>query len=236
MAVLEDTMWWYRALHAGLIERLGRLSLPNGARVLDAGCGTGGLLRRIGQTMPEINRIGLEYDHRAACIAVAKSTAPVLNGSANALPFPTGNFDAIVSADVLYHVQVDEAAALAEFYRCLKSGGGLLLNLPAYNWMKSSHDKYIHTRRRYTARGASQMVETAGFRIAGFGYWNSFLFPLMLMYRMTIGRTRAESDLRAYPHWQDRLFYAITAVERSMARIGFRLPFGGSVWIWAVKP
>lgn len=229
-------MWWYRALHAGLIDRLGWLSLPIGAHVLDAGCGTGGLLRRIGQMMPGLELIGLEYDAQAAGIAAAKSAALVLNGTVNALSFPTGNFDAIVSADVLCHSQVNEATALTEFHRCLKSGGSLLLNLPAYEWMKSSHDRHVHTRRRYTATGARRMIEAAGFHVAGIGYWNSLLFPIMLLHRMTIGRAREESDVQAFPLWQDRLFYAITAIERSMARIGFRLPFGGSVWVWAVKP
>src|SRR4030095_10515629 len=69
MAALEDTMWWYRALHAGLVARLRRLSLPDGARVLDAGCGTGGLLRRVGQAMPGLKLTGLEYDGEAAAIA-----------------------------------------------------------------------------------------------------------------------------------------------------------------------
>jgi ubiquinone/menaquinone biosynthesis C-methylase UbiE len=236
MAALEDTMWWYRALHAGLIDRLRRLSLPNGARVLDAGCGTGGLLRRVGQTMPGLELTGLEYDARAAAIAAAKSAAPVLKGTVNALSFATDNFDAIISADVLCHSQVNEAAALTEFHRCLKSGGSLLLNLPAYEWMKSSHDRHVHTQRRYTATSARNVIEAAGFRVAGIGYWNSLLFPIMLLHRMTVGRTKEQSDVQAFPPWQDRLFYAITGLERSMARMGFRLPFGGSVWVWAVKP
>jgi SAM-dependent methyltransferase len=95
MAAVEDTMWWYRALHARLIDRLDQLSLAVGARVLDAGCGTGGLLRRIGQTMPELERIGLEYDLKAAKIATAKATAPVLSGTVNAMPFRAGAFDVI---------------------------------------------------------------------------------------------------------------------------------------------
>ena len=236
MAVLEDTMWWYRALHARLIEGLGRLHLPAGARVLDAGCGTGGLLCRIGQVMPELDRVGLEYDAEAAGSAAGKSVAPVVTGTVNTLPFSACSFDVIISADVLYHNQVDDAMASREFHRCVKSGGSLLLNLPAYDWMKSSHDRHLHTRRRYTVVSARRMVETAGFLVAGSGYWNCPLFPLLLLHRMSIGCARATSDVQAFPLWQDKLFYAITIIERSMARAGLRLPFGSSVWVWAVKP
>jgi SAM-dependent methyltransferase len=235
MAAVEDSMWWYRALHDGLIDRLGWLSLTVGACVLDAGCGTGGLLRRIGQTMPGLERIGVEYDAQAAGIAAAKSGAAVLGGTVNAMPFPAGKFDAIVSADVLCHRRVDEAAALAEFHRCLQPGGSLLLNLPAYAFMKSIHDRRVDNSHRYTATGARRLVEKAGFRVVGSGYWNSLLFPPMLLHRLTTGRISAESDLRVFPAWLDRLFYAIFRVERRMASVGLRLPFGGSVWIWAVK-
>jgi SAM-dependent methyltransferase len=236
MAALEDTMWWYRALHDRLIERLGRLRLRPGARVLDAGCGTGGLLRRLGQAAPALEYLGVEYDAAAVDIAGGKTAAAVRCGSVNALPFPAGHFDAVLSADVLCHANVDEAAALGEFFRCLKPGGSLLLNLPAYDWMKSTHDARVHNVRRYTTGRARRLAEAAGFRIAGLGYWNSLLFPLMLLHRLTARRVDGESDVQAFPAWQNRLFYATTAAERRLARRGLRLPFGGSVWVWAVKP
>jgi SAM-dependent methyltransferase len=236
MAALEDTMWWYRALHDGLIERLDRLALSPEARVLDAGCGTGGLLRRLGQAAPRMERVGVEYDTVAVEIAGSKSGAPVYHGSVNGLPFPGDHFDAVLSADVLCHANVDEKAALSEFLRCLKPGGSLLLNLPAYEWMKSSHDAHVQNVRRYTAGGARRLAQATGFRIEGLGYWNSLLFPVMVLHRLFRGRVKAESDVQAFPPWQDRLFYAIAAFERRLARRGFRLPFGGSVWVWAVKP
>lgn len=236
MAALEDTMWWYRALHDGLIDRLGRVGLSPGARVLDAGCGTGGLLRRLGHASPTLERVGLEYDVGAAEIARRKSETTVVHGSVNELPFPGHHFDAVLSADVLCHANVDEAGALDEFRRCLKPGGSLLLNLPAYEWMKSSHDTHVQNVRRYTAARARRLVQAAGFRIAGLGYWNSLLFPVMVLHRVVRGRAKAESDVQLFPPWQDRLFYAVTGLERRLAQRGLRLPFGGSVWVWAVKP
>jgi len=236
MAALEDTMWWYRALHDRLLERLRRLQLEPGARVLDAGCGTGGLLLRLTRAEPELEYVGLDYDPEAVDLAGAKTGAAVHCGSVNALPFPADHFDAILSADVLCHAQVDESSAMRELSRCLKPGRSLLLNLPAFNWMRSSHDVHVHTVRRYTTASARRLAETTGFRIAGAGYWNSLLFPLVLLYRLTAGRSKSESDVQPFPPWQDRLFYAVTAAERRLTSRGFRPPFGSSVWVWAVKP
>jgi len=236
MATLEDTMWWYRAMHERLIEQLKHLQLEPGARVLDAGCGTGGLLLRLTRDAPELDYVGVEYDAEAVDIAEAKTGATVQRGSLNALPFPTGHFDAILSTDVLCHRQVDESLAMSELIRCLKPGKSLLLNLPAYNWMKSSHDLHVHTARRYTAASARRLAEATGFRIAGAGYWNTLMFPLVLLYRLTAGRNRKQSDVQSFPPWQDRLFYAVTVAERRLTSRGFRPPFGASVWVWAVKP
>ncbi len=47
MADVEDRMWWYRGLHdvvLAALDRWGPRPLPS---LLDAGCGTGGLLRRL---------------------------------------------------------------------------------------------------------------------------------------------------------------------------------------------
>lgn len=236
MAALEDTMWWYQALHDRLIDRLRRLQLHPGARVLDAGCGTGGLLRRLSRELPGFEYTGVERDAEAVRIADGKGTSSVVTGDVNELPFDSDHFQAIVSADVLCHREVDAKAALREFHRCLQPGGALILNLPAYNWLKTSHDLHVHNERRYTATEAKQLVESSGLRASGAGYWNTLLFPLILFYRLTAGRGKKESDVRAFPPWQDRLFYAATLAEQRLARRGVRPPFGGSVWITAVKP
>jgi len=159
-------MWWFAALHANLLLLGRRIEAPDaGSRLLDAGCGTGGLLARLSCALPDRDAIGLDADPFACERAAAKSGRPVCAGSVNALPFADGAFGAIVSADVLCHEGVDERAALAQFHRVLCEHGVLILNLPAYSWLMSAHDKAVANVRRYTRRRVARLLESAGFRL-----------------------------------------------------------------------
>jgi len=226
-------MWWYRAVHARLIDTLasrpGIASLP----LLDAGCGTGGFLRRLGTASPR-DSFGLDYNARAAGRAAAKSGRPVTAGTVNALPFPDGAFGAAVSVDVLSHAGADQALALAELRRVLAPGATLVLNLPAYEWMFSAHDVRVHNARRYTARRAAALLRGAGFTHVSARYWNGLLLPLMILQRKVLARGSGHaSDVGSFPPWVDRLLHGVTEIERRAAP---SLPAGGSVLLAATRP
>jgi len=229
---VEDGMWWYRALHARVIAALrrnpGEPSLP----LLDAGCGTGGLLRRLAEAFPGRPLAGLDVAEEA--IARARRKVPQVAlavGSIAALPFDNARFGAIVSCDVLCHRLVDEAAALAEFRRVLVPGGALVLNLPAHQWLHSAHDRRVHNARRYSRAGLRRTLEIAGFVPVSLGFWNSLLLPLMVVQRKVLGRFRAQdsSDVAAFSPPIDAIFRAVTDTEAALARLGLRFPAGGSL-------
>jgi SAM-dependent methyltransferase len=236
MHAVEDRMWWYRALRALVVRMLtpALRGLDVSGPVLDAGCGTGGMLSRLGPAIAGHETAGLEYDGMAARLAATKSSRPVAVGSANELPFGTGLLAGYVSLDVLCHGNVDPARALAEARRCLAPGGVALFNLPAYPWLLSAHDKRVHNERRFTRGQARTLLAGHGFRIVRASYWNTFLFPLMLLHRLT-ERADAESDVRDYPAWLDALFTAILGMERSLIAAGVSFPFGGSLLVVAVR-
>lgn len=232
MNSLEQDFWWYRALHATICQRLLALQLPAGSNVLDAGCGTGGMLAHLLQQAPQYHYRGLEWDAAAAAMAQQKTGLAIARGSVNAMPFADAQFAAILSQDVLYHRNVDEWAMLAECNRCLQPGGHLLLNVAAFQWMASAHDEHVHGARRYTAARLRELLQQHGFTVVRSGYWNSFLFPLMMLQRLTVGRHKASSDVKTVPAWQNRLFFAVLDLER---RLQLQLPFGGSAWIHGRK-
>jgi hypothetical protein len=65
-------------------------------------------------------------------------------------------------------------------------------------------------------------------------YWNSALFPLMLLQRLT--HRRGASDVALLPVPIERLFHAIVVAEAWLADRGWRFPFGGSILATAVRP
>lgn len=227
----ESRMWWYRALHARLAAALADIQGP----ILDAGCGTGGLLAHLDHhpLAPHPARHGLEFNPEAAALAARKSGALITRGSINAMPYANSTFAAAVSADVLCHAAVDPAAALAELRRVLRPNGRLVLNLPAYPWLMSTHDRRVHNTRRFTATTARALLQTAGFQHIQTRYWNSLLFPLMLLQRKLLANhDDAASDVAAFSPFLDATLHGITRIERHLPA----LPFGGSVLVTATNP
>lgn len=229
-------MWWYRGLRAlalqELTRALGPLSLDG--PVLDAGCGTGGMLARLAPALPDRSAVGLEYDPFAAALAREKAGQPVAAGSVNEMPVADGSLAAYVSLDVLCHGGVMPETALKEAQRCLKPGAIALFNLPAYGWLLSAHDRRVQNVRRFTRGQARALLAGHGFKVLKVTYWNTLLFPLMLLHRLT-ERDDAQSDVRDFPRWLDTLFSTALAVERTAIGAGLRLPFGGSLLIVAAR-
>ena len=235
LAAVEERGWWFQGLHANLIRAWqDRCAPARDAVLLDAGCGTGGLLTRLAEAAPLARRYGIEFDPGAAETARDKSGAALMVASVLAPPLAPRSCDAIFSADVLCHRGVEPAEALAALAPCLKAQGLLLLNLPAYRWLFSGHDLAVDNVRRFGAGEVRALLRAAGFVEIRIGYWNSLLLPLMVA-QLLINRG-ARSDVALLPPLLERLFGSILRCEMALARGGLRLPFGGSILATAVKP
>ena len=110
LAATEDRMWYFRGLHALVEWRLASAFPGATAEVLDCGCGTGGLIRRMAAVHPRWRWTGVDLSPLACAFARERTTARICEGSAMALPFDSNRFDAVVLADVLYHLDDDRKA------------------------------------------------------------------------------------------------------------------------------
>jgi SAM-dependent methyltransferase len=232
MAAVEDQHWWYggmRAVSAALLDPIygGRTD----ARILDAGCGTGGnalFLRRYGEVA------ALDVSREALALGQPRLPGRMVGGSVLSLPFADDSFDLVTSFDVLYHRAVpDERPALAEARRVLRPGGRLLIRLPAYEFLRSKHDRAVHTRRRYTAGAVRDLIGAAGFYVERCTYVLNTLFPLALAQRMIEKAMpeleRDDSDLALPSPSVNAAMRMPLAIEAAYVGLGGSLPFGLSI-------
>jgi ubiquinone/menaquinone biosynthesis C-methylase UbiE len=235
----EHRHWWFAAAHALVIATLRARPSGIASPILDAGCGTGGLLARLEARFPGRPLVGVDIAAAALAHARAKTRATLARASVAALPFPDRAFGAVVSVDVLCHRAVDPDAALREFHRVLVSGGTLTLNMPAHRWLHAVHDDRVHNRSRYALKEIRAMLAAAGFETLDAHHWNSLLFPALLLQRKVLAplaRGPRRSDVAPVSAPLDLCLRGAMAVERGLLRAGLRLPFGGSILAVARKP
>jgi SAM-dependent methyltransferase len=236
MFAVEDRHWWYVGVRREVERWLQALQPRPGERlaVLDAGCGTGGLLANLRSAAW---RVGVEISPEGIRRARTRGLTALVQGSVAALPFADDSFDAVVSIDVLCHSGVVERQAVEETARVLRPGGLFLVQLPAFDFLRGEHDAAVWTKRRYRRAEVAALLTSAGLSLKRSSYRNAILFPLAAVARLgrRHGKARAEarSDVRPVPRPVNAILSAVLAVER---RLGVRFPFGLSVFCVGEKP
>ena len=234
----EDAYWWYVGLRDLILSQIARFS--RGRRnlsILDAGCGTGKLL----EVLNAFRAYGVEFSSAALPFLRRRGLNSIVQASVCKIPFPDNRFDVVISMDVIYDVEAPgDQIALQEMSRVLKPGGMLLLNVPAYEFLRSRHDAAIHTKQRYTRARLREMVRQAKLRVKMITYRNTFLFPFAASVRLAQRLCRQpttvrQSDLRPLPGLLNRALTQLLFVENRLLHCGLRFPFGLSIYGWATK-
>lgn len=235
-AAVEDHHWWFVARRQIIHSVIRRLQLPPHAQILEVGCGTGGNLAMLSQhgdvSAMEVEAIACELANQRQLTLVKPGRLPDL------IPFEK-DFDLILALDVIEHIP-DDLAALKALYSRLKSGGWLIITVPAYQFLWSQHDEINHHQRRYRRRQLSRLIQSAGFHPTKSSYFNTFLFPLVFLTRMYQKILKVESqatisdDLKLPSPLLNRILTKIFASERYFLPL-FSFPWGVSILVIARK-
>jgi SAM-dependent methyltransferase len=233
MRTAEDTHWWYQSLRSLVVRLLRRYAiLGHRSRVLDAGCGTGGGMAHWRAGLGVSRCIGIDIAEEALRYCRRRGGDLLARSSVLALPFPDSSFDVVVSLDVLCLKGVDEGQALAELHRVLTKDGLLIINMPAFQWLRGEHDVAVGIRRRYRRREIEKLVAKANFIPLRASYWNAILLPAVLaVRRLRSGRQLdrpAVSDLHTLPAFLNALLTRVAGLELTLLE-RMSLPFGSSV-------
>ena len=230
MFELEDRHWWYVGLRQLLLSLWAREVRAECPAVLDVGCGTGANLIALNDLAAK--PVGIDFAPQAVRFCRTRGLSRTAVASALMIPFGAESFDVVVSCDVLCHSSIrDKSVALREMHRVLRTGGLVFLNLPAYQWLFSSHDEAYQQDRRFTRAAVLKLLRANGFEPVTATYWNSFLFPAAAVARLWRNLRNPEgSDLQTgSAQSASRLFGAMLRGERAFIR-RFPLPFGLSVF------
>lgn len=180
--MLEDKNWWYvgkRKIVLFFIKEF--LGKRKGVRLLDVGCGTGIMLKKLikyGEVFGvDISKFAIEFCKK-------RTLKKIFLSSATDLQFPDNYFDLVLVLDILEHLE-DDLECLEEVKRVLKTDGVLILSVPAFPFLFSYHDIVLGHKRRYEKKELSKKISSLGFKIYKLTFTNFFIFPIVFIVRNT---------------------------------------------------
>jgi SAM-dependent methyltransferase len=245
IAAVEDRHFWFRARNRVIAAAVGSLVriLSPGYRVLEVGCGTGGVLRMLSEVCQTGEVIGCDLYPEAVEFARKKSgccvhTDDIMNPSKD-----MGRFDLVCFFDVLEHLP-DESQTLKALRSFLKADGRLIVTVPAHSSLWSYFDVAACHCRRYEPEQLIQVLQENGFEIEYQTEFMSLLFPIIWTSRRMAGiglpgsrataANKAASELKVVPVLND-ILKMVLAWEPSLIRRRMKLPIGSSLLAIASK-
>jgi SAM-dependent methyltransferase len=236
----EQKLWWYLVLHGKVLKQIRKhFNADNRElRILDAACGTGGLLsflRERGYT----NLFGFDYSQHAIDFSSERGLLIGFGDLRNVTAFRPGEtFDVICCNDALYFLTDEEIIrALNAFRQRLNPNGLLIINIHAFEAFSGTHDLAVGSSRRFELKQFEVYSQAAGLEISYNTYWPFVLsIPILLVRKWqkyqirheNIQAHEADSDVKFPGETINKLLKGITNTESWLFR---KAPFGSSLFM-----
>ncbi len=157
----------YRRAHAGwqpateVYEGLIRARLKPGMRLLDLGCGRGGVLEQLGAAVDQ--PLGIDPDGRSLA-EHRLERLPRLQALAEVLPLPSNTYDGVVCSWVLEHLSAPEKV-FSEEARVLRHGGLFVCLTPKAHAAVTVLNRALHPVQRVLVRRLYGRAESDTFPV-----------------------------------------------------------------------
>jgi SAM-dependent methyltransferase len=226
MYCAETNHWWYKILHLQTLKRIESHFSSQDLQIVDAGCGTGGLLNYLSQN-GYFKASGIDISEQAiSCCRMRGVNATRENVLNIDKIFKQTSLDVIICNDVLYYLSFGEKLDLLfKFHSLLKENGIIIMNNPSLKMFRGIHDVAIGIRKRVTKYSIESLAETTKFKVSDFRYWPFLLSPLILAVRLFqrikilfFKNIEFKSDVSMQPFYINYILFLITKFELVVSR------------------
>ncbi len=177
----EKNHFWFKSRRNFITNWLS--SADKTSQILDIGCSSGILLSELIKTgFKADNLYGIDISEKAIKLCKNRGINNVYVMDAQDIKLDK-KFDFIIASDCLEHLKNDKEA-LQNWFTLLKKNGKLIVFVPAFNFLWSTHDEVNMHYRRYTKTELEQKLTNSAFNIEKSSYWNFFLFLPIVFVRL----------------------------------------------------
>lgn len=191
---LSESYFWVATQHEIVIKFVESLikTYKRAAplKILDAGCGNGNLIAHLSQ-FGQVT--GIDASKEAVDFCQKEHSAYVQQALIQKTPFSDNAFDFILCVDTIEHIE-DDFGAMRELYRILKTGGFLIITVPAFMCLWGPHDEKQGHFRRYIKPDFCNLAQQAGFKIRKCSCFKSIFFLPLLFIRLFKKIINRQSD------------------------------------------
>jgi len=144
-------------------------------------------------------------------------------------------FSTIVLLDVLEHIE-DPILFLESIYFHLRTGGTLIVNVPAFQPLYSQYDVAAGHVRRYNRKTLTKELNQTGLIVKDSSYWGMSLIPLLLLRKIVLIFFQEKKVINTGFNPRVKIIDCILQGLRVMeTKLFFKVPFGTSLFAVAQK-
>jgi SAM-dependent methyltransferase len=152
--------------------------------ILEIGCSSGFFIRDLVKSFPDATIVGADVV-KEPLYRLAKDYpgVPLIRFDLLQCPLPDQSIDVLVMLNVLEHIE-DDVGALKKIFNLLRSGGSLIIEVPACPFLYDAYDAELHHFRRYSVSELQRKLGGVGFKVCRKSHLGFALFPAFLAVKL----------------------------------------------------
>ena len=227
---LYESHWWFRMRERWIMQYLRRTQPPDGwSPILDVGCGDALFF----DSLSEFGEVEGVETSREIVDAANPHFHKIYIGPFESFR-PEKQYPLVLLLDVLEHIP-EPLQALRRCRALLKTGGTLLVTVPAFKLLWTNHDLINHHITRYRKATLFPLLLQAGFVIEDSAYWFHWTFPVRLIERFIETLFRLKPAYPTIPGPSiNRALSLLCSIEHSALGL-LRIPFGTTLFVKCSK-